>query len=113
MNESIELLARHGYWLPIGAVLARQACVPRPSALFLVAAGALSRSGSLVGTVGLGYILSDQLDRVAAHVVGMGTVVVLAVAAGFGFHIVRKVARWRRSVRQFKLARIRLRIGGC
>jgi hypothetical protein len=54
----------------------------------------------------LGYIFSDQLDRVAAHVVGMGTVVVFAVAAGLGFHIVRKSARWQRFVRQFKLAQI-------
>jgi hypothetical protein len=40
-------------------------------------------------------------------------IVVLAVAAGFGFHMVRKVALWRRSVRQLKLARLRLRICGC
>jgi len=203
MNETIQLLARHGYWLLIGAVLARQACLPIPTALLLVAAGALSRSGklSLLGTVGvsvvaflvadlawyeaghrfgnrvlhflcglsggpascvhrgtnefathgvrtllvskfvvgldamavplagaagiprlrflifdalgatfwsmtyavLGYIFSDQLDRVAAHVVRMGTVVVLAIATGIGLHIVRQCAGWQRFVRQFNL----------
>ena len=213
MNESMEFLARHHYWLLVSAVLGRQACLPIPTALFLVAAGALSRAGrlSLSGTVGiavvtflvgdlawyeagrrfgdrvlhflcslsrdpgscghratsafaiyglwtllvskfvigldamavplagaarippvhflafdalgamfwsttyavLGYIFSDQLGRVAVHVIGMGTVLVLAVALGLGFHIVRKVTRWRRSVRQFKLARLRLRICGC
>jgi len=213
MNESMEFLARHDYWLLVSAVLGRQACLPIPTALFLVAAGALSRAGrlSLSGTVGiavvtflvadlawyqagrrfgdrvlhflcrlsrdpgscahratsafgiyglwtllvskfvvgldamavplagaarippvrflvfdglgamfwsttyavLGYIFSDQLGRVAVHVIGMGTVLALAVALGLGFHIVRKVTRWRRSVRQFKLARLRLRICGC
>jgi uncharacterized membrane-anchored protein len=54
----------------------------------------------------LGYIFNDQLNRVAAHVTGMGTFVVLAVAAGLGFYIVRKFARWQCFVRQFTLARI-------
>jgi membrane protein DedA with SNARE-associated domain len=206
MNETIEFLARHGYWLLIGAVLGRQACLPIPTALILVAAGALSRDGrlSLVGTVAvsvvtflvadlawyeagrrfgdrvlhflcglsrdpgscvrratsafaihggrtlliskfvigldavavplvgaarislarflvfdafgaifwsltyaeLGYTFSDQLNRVAAHVIGMGTFVVLAVAAGLGFYIVRKFARGQWFVRQFTPARI-------
>ena len=47
MNETTQFLARHGYWLLIAAVLARQACLPIPANLFLVAAGALARSGKL------------------------------------------------------------------
>jgi rhodanese-related sulfurtransferase len=54
----------------------------------------------------LGYIFSNQLDRVAVHVVRMGIFVALAVAAGFGFYFAQKFARWERFVRQFKLARI-------
>src|SRR3984893_8386875 len=38
----------------------------------------------------LGYIFSDQLDRVAAHIVGMGTIVLVAVAAALGFIVARK-----------------------
>jgi hypothetical protein len=52
----------------------------------------------------VGYIFSNQLDRVAPHAVGLGTVVVLAVAAGLGFHLVRNFVRWQRFVSQFKLA---------
>ena len=191
MNESMEFLARHGYWLLVSAVLGRQACLPIPTALFLVAAGALSRARrlSLLGTVGvavvtflladlawyeagrrfgdrvlhflcslsrdpgscvhratsafaiyglwtllvskfvlgldamaaplagaaripplrflvfdslgsmfwsttyavLGYIFTDQLGRVAGHVIGMGAILALTVASGVGFYIVRKI----------------------
>jgi membrane protein DedA with SNARE-associated domain/rhodanese-related sulfurtransferase len=206
MNETVHFLARHGYWLLVGAVLGRQAVLPIPAGVFLVAAGALARSGrlSLSGIVGLsvltflfadlawyeagrrfgdrmlhflcglsldpgtcvrratgtfarhgvrtllvskfvvgldavavpltgaaripptqflvfdalgamfwsttyaalGYIFSNQLDLVAVHLARMGTFVALAVAAGFGFYIVRRFARWLRFLRQFRLARI-------
>ena len=46
MNETVQFLARHGYALLIGAILARQACLPIPANLFLIAAGALAHSGS-------------------------------------------------------------------
>jgi membrane protein DedA with SNARE-associated domain/rhodanese-related sulfurtransferase len=206
MIETVHFLERHGYWLLVGAVLGRQACLPIPANLFLIAAGALARSGrlSLSGIVGLsvltflladlawyeagrrvgdsilhflcglsrdpgacvhratdafarhgvrtllfskfvigldavavpltgaaripamhflvfdalgamfwstsyaalGYILSDQLDRVAADLAQVGTVVALAIAAGFGFYAGRRFARWLRFLRQFRLARI-------
>jgi rhodanese-related sulfurtransferase len=54
----------------------------------------------------LGYVFSDQLDRVADHVIRMGALLSLAVAAGVGFYIIRRFARWYRFVRQFNLARI-------
>ena len=206
MIETVQFLARHDYWLLIGAVLGRQACLPIPANLILLAAGALARSGrlSLSGAIGvsvmtflaadlawfeagrrlgdrilhfvcglsrdpgscvhkatgafarhgvrtlliskfvvgfdavaaplagrarislteflafdalgatfwsvtyafLGYIFSDQLDRVAAHVTRAGAFVALAVVAGFTFYMVRKFVRLQRFVREFKLARI-------
>jgi rhodanese-related sulfurtransferase len=71
--------------------------------LFFDALGALFWSTTYAA---LGYIFSDQLDRVAVHLARMGTVVALAVAAGIGFYVVRRLARWLRFLRQFRLARI-------
>ncbi len=58
MNETVHFLARHGYWLLIGAVLGRQACLPIPANLILIAAGALAHSGglSLSRAVGLSVL---------------------------------------------------------
>jgi membrane protein DedA with SNARE-associated domain len=58
MNETVHFLARYGYWLLVGAVLARQAFLPIPAGAILVAAGALARSGrlSLSGIVGLSVL---------------------------------------------------------
>jgi membrane protein DedA with SNARE-associated domain/rhodanese-related sulfurtransferase len=58
MNEMVQFLARHGYWVLMGAVLGRQACLPIPANLMLVAAGALARSGrlSLLSAVALAVI---------------------------------------------------------
>lgn len=55
MNEIVQFVARHDYWLLVGAILGRQACLPIPANLLLVAAGALARSGklSVVETIGL------------------------------------------------------------
>lgn len=206
MNETAQFLARHGYWLLAGAVLGRQACLPIPANLFLIAAGALASAGrlNLLAAIGLsiatflvadlawyeagrrfgdrvlhflcslsrdpgsyvhratsifarhgvrtllfskfvigldavaaplagassvsprlflvfdgigatfwsatyaalGYTFSNQLDRVAVHVARIGIVVALAVAAVFVYYLARKIARWQRFLRQFKLARI-------
>jgi len=206
MNETVEFLARHGYWLLVGAVLGRQACLPIPANLFLAAGGALAYSGRLsfsgilsvsvasflfadlawydagrrfgnrilhfvcglsrspgacvdkaavafarrgvknllfskfvigfdtvaaplAGSTNvpvmrflafdalgalfwsttyatLGYVFSNQLDRVAVHLMRVGIFVALAIAAVFGFYLARTLARWLRFVRQFKLARI-------
>jgi membrane protein DedA with SNARE-associated domain/rhodanese-related sulfurtransferase len=58
VSETLHFIEQHGYWLIICAILARQACLPVPANLFLVAAGALARSGrlSLSGTVGLSVV---------------------------------------------------------
>jgi membrane protein DedA with SNARE-associated domain/rhodanese-related sulfurtransferase len=64
MSETVQFLAHHGYWLLVGAVLGRQACLPIPANLVLIAAGSLARSGrlSLLGIIGLSvvtFLLAD------------------------------------------------------
>jgi hypothetical protein len=55
MNEPVQFIAQHGYWLLFSAVLGRQAYLPILANLFLVAAWALARSGkfNLSATLGL------------------------------------------------------------
>ena len=64
MNETVHFVANHGYWLLMVAVLGRQACLPVPTNLLLVAAGALARQGnlSLPGILGVAvgtFLLAD------------------------------------------------------
>jgi len=206
MNETVQFLAQHDYWLLIGTVLGRQACLPIPSTLVFIAAGALAHSGrlSLPGIVGfsvltflladlawyeagrrlgervlhflcglsrdpdscadratgvfskhgisilliskfivgldavaaplagknrissiqflifdafgavlwtttysaLGYMFSDQLDRLASHLLRMGAYLAVAVALALSFYLARKFVRWYRFLREFSLARI-------
>lgn len=47
MNELVQFVARHGYWMLFAEVLGRQACLPIPANLFIVAAAALAHSGRL------------------------------------------------------------------
>jgi membrane protein DedA with SNARE-associated domain/rhodanese-related sulfurtransferase len=47
MKEMVEFLAKHGYWLLFAAVLGRQACLPVPANLLLLAGGALAGLGKL------------------------------------------------------------------
>ena len=47
MKETVDFLAHHGYWLLVAAVLGRQACLPLPANLLLLAAGALAHTGEL------------------------------------------------------------------
>jgi len=206
MNETLQFLARHGYLLLAGSVLGRQACLPIPANLFLIAAGALAHDGKLnisvavgvsvmtfifadlawydagrrfghrmlhfvcglsrdpescvqraektfarhgvntllvskfvigldavavpmtgaagvrllhfilfealgalfwsAGYASIGYLFSNQLDSVAVHIARMG--VISAIALGFivCYYIARRLTRWLRFLRQFKLARI-------
>ena len=75
MHETVQFVARHGYWLLVGAVLARQACLPMPANLFLLAAGALARSGKLNLTASLGlsvitFMAADFVWYEAGHRLG-------------------------------------------
>src|SRR4029079_1107482 len=54
----------------------------------------------------LGYIFSDQLERVAVHLARLGAIVTMAALAALGFYIMRKPARWYRLMRQLRLAHI-------
>jgi membrane protein DedA with SNARE-associated domain/rhodanese-related sulfurtransferase len=47
MSETLHFIEIHGYWLLFVVVLARQACLPVPANLALLAAGALAGSGKL------------------------------------------------------------------
>jgi len=206
LNETVHFVANHRYWLLMVAVLGRQACLPVPTNLLLVAAGALARQGNLnlpgilgvaVGTflladlawyaagrrtgdrilhvvcglssgpescvcraratfgkhgvrtllfskfvlgldalaapltgadrtapvrflifdgagaalwsgafTALGYVFSNQLDRVASHLTRIGFATTAVVAAIFIYNLLRRFVRWERFVREFKLARI-------
>lgn len=64
MNETVQFIARHGYWLLILAVLGKQACLPIPTTLLVLAAGAFAHSGRLsvlviVGTSVITFLLAD------------------------------------------------------
>lgn len=65
--------------------------------------------GSLlyVGTfVGLGFVFSDQLERVAARIAGFGFSMVLIVAGAFAAYIAWKYVQRRRFIRTLRIARI-------
>ena len=47
MNHLVELIERHGYWVFFVSVVGRQACLPLPTNLLLVAAGALAGLGRI------------------------------------------------------------------
>ena len=64
MHEMVEFLAKHGYWLLFVSVLGRQACLPVPANLLLLAAGALAGLGrlSFVGVIVLSvtaFVVAD------------------------------------------------------
>ena len=46
MTEILQFLERHAYVAVFAAIMGRQACLPVPSNLLLVAAGALARAGN-------------------------------------------------------------------
>jgi membrane protein DedA with SNARE-associated domain/rhodanese-related sulfurtransferase len=64
MNHLVELLERHGYWLLFVSVVGRQACLPLPTNLLLLAAGALAGLGRLnpfaiIAYAVIAFILAD------------------------------------------------------
>jgi membrane protein DedA with SNARE-associated domain len=83
----VEFLAKHGYWVLFVAVLGRQACVPLPADLIMLAAGALAGLGrlSLVSIVTVSvtaFLLADLAWYEAGRRWGNRTL-----------HLVCKVAR--------------------
>lgn len=64
MNEMVAFLAKHGYWLLFICVLGRQVCLPVPTNMLLLAAGALAGLGrmSFVNIVAfsvIAFLLAD------------------------------------------------------
>src|SRR5438270_4415086 len=64
MHQMVEFLAKHGCWILFVAVLGRQACLPVPANLLMLAAGALAGLGrlSLVSIITLSiaaFLLAD------------------------------------------------------
>jgi len=64
MNEMVAFLAKHGYWILFISVLGRQACLPVPANLLLLAEGALAGLGKLsfvnvVAVSVIAFLLAD------------------------------------------------------
>jgi membrane protein DedA with SNARE-associated domain/rhodanese-related sulfurtransferase len=55
---------------------------------------------------GLGYLLGKDLDRAAAYAARLGMLWVLFVFAALAICVSRKLVRWHRFVREFRMARI-------
>jgi membrane protein DedA with SNARE-associated domain/rhodanese-related sulfurtransferase len=91
MNEIVWLLTMHGYWLLFLCVLGRQACLPIPANLFVLAAGALAGFGklSVIGVVAFSvsaFVVAD----LAWYEVGKRH-------GGKALHFIRKATRNRHS----------------
>ena len=67
------------------------------------AVGAALWSGAYAG---LGYIFSQELDRAVAYAARMGRLLAVVVLAGLCIYVGRKLVRWHRFMREFRLARI-------
>ncbi|HTF45376.1 MAG TPA: rhodanese-like domain-containing protein [Terriglobales bacterium] len=67
------------------------------------AAGAALWSGAYAG---LGYAFSKDMDRAAAYVARLGTLLALVALAGLAIYVGCKVVRWRRFMAEFRMARI-------
>jgi membrane protein DedA with SNARE-associated domain/rhodanese-related sulfurtransferase len=55
---------------------------------------------------GLGYAFSRDLNRAAAYAARMGQIFALVALAGLSIYLGRKLARWCRFIREFRMARI-------
>jgi membrane protein DedA with SNARE-associated domain/rhodanese-related sulfurtransferase len=55
---------------------------------------------------GLGYTFSRDLDRAVAYAARMGQLFAVVALAGLSIYVGRRLARWSRFVREFRLARI-------
>ena len=58
MNQLTEFLIKHGYWVLFVSVVCRQACLPVPTNLLLLAAGALAGLGRLNPLIIFVYAIS-------------------------------------------------------
>jgi membrane protein DedA with SNARE-associated domain len=56
--------------------------------------------------VGLGFVFSNQLERVAARIASLGFSIVVIVVAGFAAYVTWKYLQRRRFIRSLRIARI-------
>src|SRR5271156_2453811 len=67
------------------------------------AVGAALWSGAYTG---LGYVLGKDLDRAAAYAARLGALWVIVLFASLAMYAGRKLVRWHRFVREFRMSRI-------
>jgi membrane protein DedA with SNARE-associated domain/rhodanese-related sulfurtransferase len=114
VRKAEESFGRHGVKLFLGSKfvigidavavpLAGASQTARTRFLFFDALGATLWSGVYAT---LGFVFRKQLDLVAAYASRVGFLVVILLAAGLGFFIIRKVVRLLRFIHEFRLARI-------
>ena len=87
MKQMVEFLARHGYWVLFLSVLGRQACLPIPANLLLLAAGALVGLGKLnlggvISSAVVAFLLADSAWYGAGRSGGGRTLEFICGAAG-------------------------------
>ena len=87
MKQMVEFLTRHGYWILFLSVLGRQACLPVPANLLLLAAGALVGLGKLnlagiIASAVAGFLLADTAWYGAGRGGGGKTLEFVCGAAG-------------------------------
>jgi hypothetical protein len=113
-------LSDHGYAVVFAWVAAEQLALPVPSEPVLLAAGALAGAGLLefllydavgallwIGTyAGLGYLFSDEIERVAAHARHLGSWLIGLVFASLVLYVAGKYIRRQRFIRHLRIARI-------
>ena len=97
MKQMVEFLARHGYWLLFVSVLGRQACLPMPANLLLLAAGALAGLGkwNLAGIIVVAvaaFLLADTAWYAAGRTWGNRTLEFVCGAVGDPCACVDKIA---------------------
>jgi membrane protein DedA with SNARE-associated domain len=97
MKQMVEFLAQHGYWVLFASVLGRQACLPVPANLLLLAAGALAGLGKL-NVTGIivfavaGFLLADTAWYGAGRTWGGRTLEFVCGAAADPCACVAKIA---------------------
>jgi membrane protein DedA with SNARE-associated domain/rhodanese-related sulfurtransferase len=67
------------------------------------AVGAILWSGAYAG---LGYVLGKDLDHAAAYAARLGTLWMIVVLSALAMYVGRKLVRWHRFAREFRMARI-------
>jgi membrane protein DedA with SNARE-associated domain/rhodanese-related sulfurtransferase len=77
--------------------------IPRTTFILYDSLGALIWSSAYMFA---GYIFSNQLDRIATYSTQLGTVFAFAGMSVVGVLVVRRLMRWHRFVREFRVGRI-------